>query len=265
MKTQWKKWTAIAVIVGAAPASAIPVTFDFSGTVVNVVNTDFATSTPVFDLSTAGQAFTAQFIIDTDLFGPGTASSNDTTDRLFYNSELPDAITASFMLNGEAIDVTPFNRNRATVSFLDSKGVVSCGVNCSRIAPDQFNVNLGSDDFTPEGPAGQRVLSFSFVADFQGFENPESAMSWFTLTPDFDINQLGTLSLPDAVRPNVILSDYTLGCTEGQCTPTSSRRTQFAVTSATRSVTVPEPETFGMLVMGLAGAMFMRRRRRQNA
>src|SRR5262245_13342138 len=123
MKTQWKKLVAVSVIAGAAPAGAIPVTFDFSGTVVNVVNTDFATNTPpVFDLSTAGQAFTAQFIIDTDLFGPGTASSNETVDRLSYNSELPGAITSLFTLNGEVLDVAPFSRNRATVSFLDSKG-----------------------------------------------------------------------------------------------------------------------------------------------
>src|SRR5690242_5136235 len=126
MNTQWKKWFAVVAVASAAPASAIPVTFDFSGTVANVVDVDFATNLPVYDLSTAGQAFNAQFIIDTDSFGVGTPTASDVGDRLSYSAELPGVITASLQVNGEAIDLAPYSRNRANLSFLDSNGIVSC-------------------------------------------------------------------------------------------------------------------------------------------
>jgi hypothetical protein len=264
MKTQWKKWFAVVAVASAAPASAIPVTFDFTGTIANVVDVDFATNMPVTDMSTVGQALSARFIVDTDLFGPGTSASTDVGDRLFFNSELAGAISSTFMINGESIDIAPYSRDRSTVSFLDSNGVVSCGTNCSRLAPDQFNVNLISDEFTiPQGSTVQRVASFSFVADFLGFENAEAAMSWFDLTPEFDINQLGSLEIPTTVRPSVILTDYTFACTEERCQTASSHRTLFAVTSTVRTVSsVPEPGTLGLLALGAAGVMLAGRRRR---
>jgi hypothetical protein len=266
MKTPWKKILAAAVVVGSAPASAIPVTFDFSGTVAHIVNFGFAAGPPTFDLSTMGQAFSAQFIIDTDLFGPAVPGTSDTSDRLIFNSALPGAVNSSLVVNGEGIDFAPYSGNRANTAFFDSNGVVSCGENCSRIAPDQFNVNLISEESTPLGPAAMRSLSFSYVAGFQGFDNPESAMTWFDFSPDFDITQLASLPLLDSLRASVLLTDYLFDCAGERCQLTGTRQTVFNVTSATRTVeSVPEPATFGLLAFGIAGAWFTRRRRPQRA
>jgi hypothetical protein len=257
---------AAAVIVIAAPASAIPVTFDFSGRIASVVIIDVAAGAPTFDFSTAGQAFSAQFIIDTDLFAPAAPPLSDLGDRLAFSSELPGAVNSSLVVNGESIDFAPFSRNRANVSFLDSNGVVSCGVNCQRLAPDQFSLNLLSEDSTPVGLSAARALSFGFVAGFAGFDNPEAATSWFDFSPDFGITQLATLPLLDSLMPNVSLTDFLFACTEVQCQQTGSRRTQFEVTSATRTVaSVPEPGSLGLLAAGLAVAWFTRRRQAQRA
>jgi hypothetical protein len=263
MKTRWKKTFPVAAILCAGPASAIPVTFDFSGTVAQVVITDFASGAPpTFDLSTAGQAFSAQFIIDTDLFGPVVSAPSITGDRLVYNSELPGAVTSSLMVNGASIDLAPYSGSRANVGFLDSYGVVSCGENCSRIAPDQFNVNAFSDDLTPLGPAASRGLSFSFVANFQGFDNPESALSWFDFSPDFDLTQVASLPLLDSLLANVTLTDFLFDCAGERCQPTGTQRTMFIVTSSSRTVaSVPEPGALGLLAIGLAGAWFARRKK----
>ncbi|HEY6125422.1 MAG TPA: PEP-CTERM sorting domain-containing protein [Steroidobacteraceae bacterium] len=264
MKKQWKKSLTVAAIVCAGPASAIPVTFDFSGTVAQVITTDFAGGLPTFDLSTAGQAFNAQFLIDTDLFSPLAAPPTTIGDRLAYNSELPGAVTSSLVVNGESIDLAPYARNRATASFIDSYGIVSCGENCSRLGPDQFNVNTVSEDPTPLGPAASRTLSFSFVAGYQSFDNPESALTWFDFSPDFDLTRIGSLPLLDSLLTTVTLTDFLSDCTDLRCQATATRRTMFQVTSTTRTVaSVPEPGTLGLLAMGLAGAWFMRRRRPQ--
>jgi len=262
MKTPWKNTFAVAAVVCAGPASAIPVTFDFSGTVAQVVITDFASGLPpTFDLSTAGQAFSAQFIIDTDLFGPAVSAPTDTGDRLIFNSELPGAVTSSLVVNGESIDYAPYAANRANANFLDSNGVVSCGENCRRLAPDQFNVNVQSQDLTPVGLTASRLLSFSFVAGFQGFDNPESAMTWFDFSPDFDLTQLASLPLLDSLQAVVSLTDFQFDCTDVRCQQTGTRRTMFNVTSSSRTVaSVPEPGALGLLAIGLAGAWFARRR-----
>jgi len=261
MKTQWTKIFAAAVIVSAAPANAIPVTFDFSGTVAQVSVIDFTTGVLTPDFSTAGQSFNAQFTVDTDLFGAGVPAATDIGDRLGFSSLLPGAVTSSLFINGESIDVAPYASNRANASFLDSNGVVSCGEGCSRLAPDQFNVSTSSEDFTPLGPVATRNLSFSFVAAFAAFDNPELATSWFDLSPGFDLTQLASLPLPDSLTASVFLSDFVFDCTGVRCQQTSSQRTLFAVTAAGRTAAVPEPATLGLLAFGVAAAMITRRRK----
>lgn len=265
MKTQWTKFLAAAVIVSTAPANAIPVTFDFAGTVAQVVITDFAAGMPTIDLSTAGQSFNAQFTIDTDLFGPGVPAATDIGDRLGFSSLLPGAVTASLFINGESIDVAPYDSNRANASFLDSNGVVSCGAGCSRLAPDQFSAGVTSENLTPVGPVVSRNLSFSFVAPFAGFDNPETATSWFDLSPDFDLTQIGSLPLLDTLSATVFLTDFAFDCTDLRCQQTGSRRTVLGVTSVSRVASVPEPATLGLLACGIAAAMITRRRKQLSA
>ena len=257
MKTPWKKTFAAAAVICAGPASAIPVTFDFSGTVAQVLIADFAAGgAPTLDLSTAGQAFSAQFIIDTDLFGPALSTASEFGDRLTFNTELPGAVTSSLMINGESIEIAPFSSNRGNAGFLDSYGVVSRG-----LAPDQFNVTANSVDVTPLGPAAARALSFSFVADYQSFENPEAALTWFDFSPGFGLDQLATLPLLEALRTSLTLGDLLFDCSGAQCQLASTRQTMFNVTSSSRTVaSVPEPGALGLLAIGLAGAWFTRRR-----
>ena len=108
MKSHWMKIFAAAAIVSAGPASAIPVTIDFSGTVVHDLTfTGFPPAAPVFDLTRAGQAFSARFTVDTDLFGAPISSSVAQGDRLAFTGILPGAITGSLVINGENINISP--------------------------------------------------------------------------------------------------------------------------------------------------------------
>jgi len=261
MKTPWKKTFAVAAVVCAGPASAIPVTFDFSGTVSHVFVFDFAAGVRTVDLSTAGQTFSAQFTIDTDLFTPHVSTISESVDLLTFRSELPGAVNSTLMINGESIDFAPYSSNRANAGFYDSNGVVSCGEGCSRLTPDQFNASVLSEELTPLGLVASRELGFAFVADSQIVDNPESAMSWFDFSPGFDLTQLASLPLPDFLRAHVQLNDSLFECTELRCQQTASHRTLFNLTSVGRTVaSVPEPGALGLLAIGLAGAWFTRRR-----
>ena len=259
MNTPWKKIAAAAAIVIAAPASAIPITFDLSGTISNAVDIDFGTGMLTPDISRLGLTFNAQFVLETDLFGTGVSSSADIGDRLSYSTGLPGAMTGSLVIDGTSIDLTPYSPPRANAGFLDSNGVVS-GPGGARLAPDQFNLNLSSDSIGAFGPTALRTVSFSYVAPFAGFENPELAMSWFELSPDFDITQIAFLPLA-GVQPSLHLSDYRFACADDRCQQTGVYRTSFSVTSATRTVaSVPEPGTLGLLALGIAGVFAARRR-----
>ena len=261
MKTPWRNVLVAAAIVSAAPASAIPVTFDFTGTVQSIYYVDFVTGEQVNDAGPTGAAFSAQFIIDTDLFGPPVSSETDYSDRIDYNSSLAGAVNSSLVINGAAVNLTPFSTNTSSVYFGNSLGVFEDADGNRAIAPDQWGLNLISEELTPIGRTGYRGLSFSFVADFDA-SDPTGGPGWFDFSPGIDLDSIATLPMLSTYggAPSIFLTDRHYGCAE-RCLTTDFTITALTVATVTRSATsVPEPGTLSLLAAGLAGAWFMRRR-----
>lgn len=261
MKTPWKNVLVAAAIVSAAPASAIPVTFDFTGTVQSTYYVDFVTGEQVNDAGPTGAAFSAQFIIDTDLFGPPESSEAEFSDLITYSSLLGSAVSSSFLINGASVNLSPFSTNTATVTFGNSRGVVELEDGTKAISPDQWNVNLVSEELTPIGRTGYRSLSFGFVADFDA-SDPTGGPGWFDFSPGIDLDSIATLPMLSTYGgpPSLFLTDRRYSCAE-RCLTTDLTLTAFTVATVTRSATsVPEPGTLSLFAVGLAGAWFMRRR-----
>ncbi len=264
MKTPWKKVFTAAVIVSAAPASAMPVVFDFTGTVRSTWDSDFETGVEIYDAGPVGAAFSAQFIIDTDLFAPPVSSAAEYSDRINYSSQLGGAMVSSLVINGETVNLAPYSTNTAEVGFNDSRGVIDLGGGSMVLSPDAWGFGLRSEQITSIGRTGLLRIGVSFVADYD-FADPAGGPGWFDFSPGIDLDSIATLPMVSTfvVPPSIYLSDYRYGCAE-RCLQNGVSSTELTISTISRTVaSVPEPGSLGLLAMGLAGAWFTRRRQAQ--
>jgi hypothetical protein len=268
MRIQPNRFLGLLIVGGtlAAPASAMPIVFDILGAVSSrsIQNSTNGSVTP--DDSLNGQAVTAKFVIDTDLFGAPTTASSEAFDQINYRSVEgePMPISAWLTIGGVPVDIAPFSRNRSFVNFYDSNGpIVGCGGACSSMTPDQWGVRTQSFEIGPNGNSGWQFFSF-IAAETINPGEPDSGMTWLDFSQPVNLDLL--LTLPTAsvsFPPSLSLTEATFDCTSS-CRQVSTLNTSMKITSLTRSATpVPEPGSLGLLVVGFAGVMFAARRRQR--
>jgi len=256
-----------ALAVGAVatlPAHAVPVVFDFTGTISQHGGYDYSSGTYQGweEWDSAGTAFSAQFIVETDLFGPMATGENEYARSANF-AALPGAITASFSIGGVPMALPRFNTEASFINAADSKGFVTFPSGGWSIVPDQWNVNFRSREVTPQGYTSLFDFSVGAAEDIDPV-NMTGGTSMFSFEDITSPLSLVTLPIGSPYRFKDVqfsLENYTCNPT---CRVLDGEYWYTTVTSVTRTVgttAVPEPATLALLLAGMGGALLMRRRR----
>ena len=245
-------WCAVALVAAMAttPAQAVPITFDFSGTISSHSFFDPWAWELTEDPTVAGLAFTARMTIETDQFGPPILTE-DCCEVRTLNSPLVGQTpppTLDFTIGGTPFAVPTYDQTYNYYYLVDgppppvSADQIAVGWR-SNPSPRVGLVNGSSLDLT-----SMNAVDAGFVDLDQPFD-PASLLSYDL--SDFTLNlTLSTYECPVANScRQLLVENYAL-----------------AVGSVTRTVggsevSVPEPGTLTLLAAGLLGLGLVRRRR----
>jgi hypothetical protein len=254
-----------ALAIGAfltTPIHAVPIVFEFAGTVSQQGVVDYRTGEQLDDAGAVGTAWSAQFVVETDLFGPLQTGGTDLA-RMAGFAGLPGAVTPSLTIGGVSLDVARLNTDTSELRVSDSLGLITYSEGSWAIQPDQWGVNFRSREVTPLGIAGLIDLQMSFVDVFNSIDLT-GGTSMLSLE---DINSPLSLAMLPLDNPlwfrdvEYTVENYSCVLT---CAAINREFWALGVTSVTRTVgmtTVPEPGTLTLLLAGLGGALGLRRRR----
>lgn len=246
--------------VAAGAAHAVPIIFDFTGTVSGGTRyDDFVNQVGSTDLSTDGQVVTGQIVIETDgLLRSSQSQTNGT--RISYDDAITDAadlFTSKLFIAGVEYDVGLHSGDNGRLSAFDSSGVPNC-IGCTPAADSLSLFDSSSDHWSlagsPPPPPGQyysRRLSLTW--------QPADGRADF-IDSSSGIEALDFVSLIEGLVPTGRYSELTLGCEGLMCTIDRAVDTRFTISSLTaHTPSVPEPGTLALFAAGLLGAGFARR------
>ena len=248
----------------ATDANAIPITFDFTGTLNRHTLYDGATGILTSDTSQLGQALSATLTVEMDRFpASGTVTDAFSFRSLFLPTDLgaPSPWSGSLSIGGQAVSLSLFDLNYAYLELQDSKGPLSCGPGCTTQALDSTVLVGRSDRSGPLGVTASTVLAFNA---HQSFDPAIPDPSYIDLDQPFSIGDLATIALPN-LQFNYGTSTFDCQALN-LCFLASADNYWFDVT-VTRTLgatAVPEPGVLGLFALALL-LLVLSTRRRANA
>jgi hypothetical protein len=241
---------ALVAAMAATPAQAVPITFDFSGTIASHSFFDPVAWELTEDPTVAGQAFTARMTIETDQFGPPILTE-DCCDVRTLNSPLvgqTPAPTLDFTIGGAPFAVPTYDQTYNYYYLVDGPP--------PPVSADQIVVGWRSNQSPHVGLLYGTSLDLTSLnavdAGFVDLDQPFDPASLLSYDlSDFTLNlTMATLDCPVLIScQQLLVENYGL-----------------AVGSVVRTlgageVSVPEPGTLTLLAAGLFGIGLARRRR----
>jgi len=245
MRANFTRAAVAALAVGFAGVSqAIPVQFDFSGTV---------------DDGTRG---TGQFIIETDglvqlAFGGPDYPQKTFTDLLGPQNR-PTPILGSFTANSTTYDLGSYlPGGNGNVNFVDV-----CRPDCLPGWSENWSLSLYQQDFpyaSPQPAGGYTYRSLYFISQTPYDIDHTQSFDFLdnSVTRPEDILTLPLLQL------GAVFYEETVNCSTGVCSRVRNVEYHVNVDTVTRGVvstSVPEPGTLTLFAAALAGLFFVRRR-----
>lgn len=245
-------------------AQAVPLQFNFTG---SVTNTAWYAGSWSDAASEIGKQVSGGFTFETDaLVSSFYAIPVPQQSYLEYPaSGIALRSTAYLTLGDDEIDVLPYGRNYASISFIDACNPAPGSCDNSWVENFNLYANSSSYPFTPDftGTYQTRSLSFSSVIPYDPWDPSAPRLNYFDVSQGIDPFAIATLPLYTLLA---IYSENTASCVAGDCSWTQARQWHMSIDSVSRGINeVPEPGALALFGFGIAATFVMRRRKRSRA
>jgi PEP-CTERM motif len=235
----------------ASLAQAVPIYFDFTGTV--------SSSSVLGPEGAVGQTVSGGFTLESDRLVLGGGAPTQRTWLDFQPTGLAEPL-AHLDIGGRNV-AFPLNTGQSFALVNYSDNCTTAG--CVPFGTDNFSIFVSSalpayaPDFT--GTLWSSSFYFASTAITRPPGGPAQPFDYFDIA-DIELNSMLTLPLHDVVA---FLGEETLDCVAGSCTSIEQRSYSFSIDTVSRGTgvrSVPEPGTLGLLGAGLLAAFVTRRR-----
>jgi len=262
---------ALAAALGLAThtASAVPITFSFSGTVQSTEITVYGSGGGTTqDPSLNGQAFSAWITIETDglVRSQGTDGEGNTTLQLNdLASDPAEWTTSGLMIGAVNYDVSMYQRDYGQIAVNEFPGPI-CTPTTPTICydrPDYVNISDRSAEYAVGSAPDGQFQDIRFNFNLMNLANPNGVID---LSQGFEATDLLSLPLTTA---GANFASVARECLNGTCSTAALNNIIFSVSAwsittpdSVSAGNVPEPSTLALLGVGLLGTAATHRARR---